>query len=150
MHKLLHWVVGVGVAFLILAATLSQTVRPSPEARTVARIRECYAALADTNNLERLGLCLQEGYDLPSALAMMLHTQGLELAITSNIPAGRHGTSALLDAWREPLMVYWKTNLSPGAAQGLRKEHSVLIIWSKGPNRSNEWGAADDIFLRGQ
>lgn len=55
----------------------------------------------------------------------------------------------VLDAWGQPLQIEAKSNLvtlSKVSSQLLSKTNAI-VIWSRGPNRSNEFGGGDDIAI---
>ena len=152
MSTRLLW--GLGLLMLAVAFVISiigtGPVRPSTRAKTFATIRNCYWFLGGTveersNNLHRLAMLEQKGRDLPSAIAQ-LYYRPFDESVWTN---GFEITNVVLDPWHEPLMVCWRSKISEKASPELLNEHPVLLIWSKGANRSNEWGHGDDVFLPG-
>jgi hypothetical protein len=55
----------------------------------------------------------------------------------------------VLDAWQQPLQVVARSNLLTlsSVSPRLLSKTNAVVIWSGGPNRSNEFGSGDDIIL---
>lgn len=55
----------------------------------------------------------------------------------------------VLDAWGQPLQIMIKSNLLTisNVSPKLLAKTNEIIIWSIGPNKSNEFGNGDDIFI---
>jgi hypothetical protein len=55
----------------------------------------------------------------------------------------------VLDAWKQPLQMIRKSTLVTlsNVSPRLLSKTNAILIWSSGPNRSNEFGGGDDIFL---
>ena len=125
--------------------------RPSPKGKTLAQIRGCYAELRSRNGGESNSLAFMasaegRGYGLSTALAFIRFNRDLDPNGLTN--ASREVSQSILDYWRQPLMVSWRSNIVEKAAAKLLDEHPYLIIWSKGANQSNEWGHGDDLFIK--
>jgi hypothetical protein len=56
----------------------------------------------------------------------------------------------VLDAWKQPLQMMARSNLLtvPNVSPALLLKTNEVIIWSSGPNGSNEFGNGDDVFLQ--
>jgi len=56
----------------------------------------------------------------------------------------------ILDGWGKPLQIMCKTNLQNRAmiSASLLSKTNRILIWSSGPNGSNEFGTGDDVFLQ--
>ena len=54
-----------------------------------------------------------------------------------------------LDAWKQPLHIVAKSNLLTlsSVSPRLLSKTNAVVVWSSGPNRSNEIGNGDDIVL---
>jgi len=53
------------------------------------------------------------------------------------------------DAWGRPLNLIWReATLSAGVSDVLAKKRLVVLVWSSGPNGTNELGRGDDIVVR--
>lgn len=65
----------------------------------------------------------------------------------TNIPA-LENIPPLKDAWGNPLNLMWRSNaLKSNVSDGLTKKNLPVLIWSSGPNGSNEYGRGDDVYL---
>mgnify|MGYP006969463314 CR=1 FL=1 len=55
----------------------------------------------------------------------------------------------VLDAWKQPLQMTAKSNLLAltDVSPRLLAKTNTIVIWSSGPNQSNEFGHGDDIVL---
>jgi len=56
----------------------------------------------------------------------------------------------VLDAWSNQLQVITAEHLKrmTGVSPALLGKTNKIIIWSIGPNGSNEWGNGDDVFIK--
>jgi hypothetical protein len=128
-------------------------VEPSPRSKTIGEIRKCYLLLGldaetQSNNLERIAVAQQHWEDLPGAIVSVLYKRGSDQTRFTNSSGPFSAINLPLDSWEQPLMVSWRSNILDKASRRLLEEHFSLIIWSKGPNRSNELGSGDDIFIK--
>ena len=55
----------------------------------------------------------------------------------------------VLDAWKQPLNIMARSNLLalPNVSRALLAKTNAVIIWSNGPDRINDHGNGDDVFL---
>jgi hypothetical protein len=59
-----------------------------------------------------------------------------------------NGKTYLIDAWGNPFLVFRRrVALAQGYPEALLDEGQQVVIWSAGPNESNESGRGDDISL---
>jgi hypothetical protein len=65
----------------------------------------------------------------------------------AGIPISSNGLE-VLDDWQNPFVIMWKADFAEGKlASGLAREDGTILIWSVGPNGSNEFGFGDDVFI---
>jgi hypothetical protein len=60
------------------------------------------------------------------------------------------GGPVVMDAWNNPLIMCYKTNINNEykLSDDIKKKTNIILIWSVGPNGSNEYGRGDDVFVR--
>jgi hypothetical protein len=131
---------------ILISGVYPPSVKASAGAKTTAQIRSLYVTLerkyqTQSNTFYLLSVAERNGVTLPMALSLLLSGKDLNGSAPTNY-------WPLLDYWGEPLMVCWRSNILGMASTDLLREHGLLIIWSKGANRSNEWGRGDDVFMR--
>lgn len=57
--------------------------------------------------------------------------------------------SSLIDSWKRPVNVFWRTNMPENAsAELLNSTDMDVVIWSSGKDGVNDFGNGDDIFFR--
>lgn len=145
-------VVGYLVLLGLWVCVLGQAVRPTPETKTVATIRQCYFSIGQNKSgesgaIEFLAAAERKGIGLSSAVNALRLNLDLTAQDLTNGTRLLREHSPVLDGWREPLLVFWVTNLPSRVSPSLLAEHRTVLIWSKGPNRTNDWGHGDDIFI---
>jgi len=65
----------------------------------------------------------------------------------TNLPALKNIPS-LIDAWQRPINIFWRHDyILTNCNSALQSGNLPLIIWSSGPNGSNEFGNGDDVFV---
>jgi hypothetical protein len=143
----------VVLCIAVLVSALLRETGPSPRGKTLARIDYCYFVLdasaeARSNCVHQLLSAQSRGEDLSTALASIIYAVRSGQAIQAVASHAPQPVFRNIDGWNEPLLVSWRTNLLEKASPMLLMEHSLLIIWSKGENRSNEWGYGDDVFRK--
>jgi hypothetical protein len=73
-----------------------------------------------------------------------------EAAREGYIRIGASPSPQVLDGWGQPFHVVYRTNLvhQPKAPPTLLAKTNAVLVWSSGPNKTNEFGNGDDMFLR--
>jgi hypothetical protein len=134
------------VSFLLLAFGRGLFVgpRPKPEALTRFTIEEC----------ERAELKVEEGIkreSLPTNLALayyivMKNSDGFKQGY---IKLASNGDRSVLDSWGRPLHFEYRSShiLTTNAPSPLLTKSNKVLVWSSGPNGSNEFGRGDDIVV---
>ena len=54
----------------------------------------------------------------------------------------------LIDPWGTPYNISWFNDLDArSSARGKPQSQTELVVWSSGPNKTNEYGNGDDVVL---
>jgi hypothetical protein len=79
---------------------------------------------------------------------MRLYPQCIPQNIVGNTNiASVTNLSGVKDGWGNPVVFMWRSALtSATVSPGLMSKRFPVIIWSTGPNGSNEFGFGDDLF----
>jgi hypothetical protein len=141
------FVVMVGVVGLLLFGMLYNPITPAPSAQTRNQLAQAELALRilemdKPGYLERL-TATAIGSQSTYGLWLKLIDGNLDL-----FGSEREQVRSFfcVDAWTNEFNVSLKKDLPRGqCSQGLLDKESPFVLWSSGPNRSNEFGKGDDV-----
>jgi hypothetical protein len=152
------WIAVAG-GFLLVMWSLPDTnsVPRDQGLRTLHTIRYCEwlqsGSYPNSTNMisyirsnEMTGLSLGQIFNVFQAYPSFEPDEG-NIINNTNIPTMAK-KSVINDAWGRPLNFMWHEDaVKSNASHALLKKSCSILIWSSGPNGTNEFGGGDDVFV---
>jgi hypothetical protein len=154
------WIVAVGGVFVVLLLLVnhkSDRVPHSKAEQTLHTIRYCEWLQSDSyltpSNMssyirsnEMAGLSLGQIFFAIQAYPQYVPEKE-DISSNANIPTIVKA-SVMKDAWGQPLNFMWHEDaVKNNVCNALLKKNYPVLVWSSGPNGTNEFGDGDDVFV---
>jgi hypothetical protein len=142
-------------AAIIVAATICFFILPEPGLRPIAKTKAIIELVVFEIKMHE-NLNKGSFFQLPSETTnsiQMNRVVGTWVAADTNVvgKVNLNPDGLLVDTWGTPLNfeLRSKQNLQISGEllkQAIEGETNGLLVWSSGPNRTNEYGSGDDVF----